>query len=183
MSSINLARYKRIVQYFWDPEPKNHAGYSTPIWCLGSRYGCKSEVLSINTDHLLVEPQGDVLNHDAEPEQQTKSATPGITSERCADLANANQLKGYGDLEWPEEFLDDFESRIWFTYRTNFPAIEESLGSKDPSAISLSLRIRSHLVNGGGFTSDTGWGCMIRSGQCLLANALAVLHLGRGTNS
>ncbi|KAJ9134747.1 Cysteine protease [Pleurostoma richardsiae] len=31
----------------------------------------------------------------------------------------------------------------------------------------------------GGFTSDSGWGCMIRSGQSLLANTLAICYLGR----
>ena len=182
MSSINLARYKRIVQYFWDPEPKNHAGLNTPIWCLGSRYGCRSEGFSSGSDPLLVDPQGDVLNDDAESEQHSKSATSDVTSREPADLFNAEKFKEYENTVWPEEFLDDFESRLWFTYRNNFPTIEESSGARDPTASSLSMRIRTHFVHGGGFTSDTGWGCMIRSGQCLLANALAVLKLGRGMN-
>lgn len=52
------------------------------------------------------------------------------------------------------EFRLDAESRIWITYRTGF----EFLGD---------------------FTSDVGWGCMIRSGQMLAANALVNLYLGR----
>ncbi|XP_024536428.1 cysteine protease ATG4A isoform X1 [Selaginella moellendorffii] len=55
------------------------------------------------------------------------------------------------------DFLLDFSSRIWITYRQGFEAIGESK-----------------------FTSDVGWGCMIRSGQMLFAQALVCHRLGRG---
>ncbi|KAK3853654.1 hypothetical protein Pcinc_039814 [Petrolisthes cinctipes] len=50
----------------------------------------------------------------------------------------------------------DVQSRIWLTYRRNFPAISDS-----------------------GYTSDKGWGCMLRCGQMVLAEALVRRHLGR----
>jgi len=47
------------------------------------------------------------------------------------------------------ECLAVIKSTIWITYRNNFPELMES----------------KHI-------SDTGWGCMIRVGQMLLASAL-----------
>jgi cysteine protease ATG4 len=79
---------------------------------------------------------------------------------------------------WPREFLDDFESRIWMTYRSGFVPIQKS---QDPKATAaMSFRVRMQNLAQSAFTSDAGFGCMIRSGQCILANALLELKLGRG---
>ena len=55
-----------------------------------------------------------------------------------------------------EEFLKDFKSLAWLTYRNGYPPAEN-----------------------GSFTSDKGWGCMMRSGQMLLCNTLLRQRFGR----
>ncbi|KAI8901748.1 hypothetical protein BC833DRAFT_576517 [Globomyces pollinis-pini] len=64
----------------------------------------------------------------------------------------SNKYPSLNDIE----FLDDFQTRIWCTYRSGFPPI---LGNS--------------------FTTDQGWGCMLRSGQMLLANGYMLHELGR----
>jgi|SRR5579859_55373 len=86
---------------------------------------------------------------------------------------------------WPVEFLDDFESRIWMTYRSDFPAIPRSPNAKGLpfTSAGAALHYAGKVLSGQGyegFSSDVGWGCMIRSAQSILANALIALHLGRG---
>ncbi|KAI4520320.1 hypothetical protein K525DRAFT_257674 [Schizophyllum commune Loenen D] len=49
---------------------------------------------------------------------------------------------------------------------------------KEPSKGALST-LTSALTGRRGLTSDAGWGCMLRTGQSLLANALVVAWMGR----
>lgn len=169
MSNVDFGRYKRIVQAFWDPEPKNDDLSGTCLWCLGKDYTSQS---SLNgAPETQSEDDGvAVIGDDRYPEQNSETIQPSAPNGVAPKHAE-------GDVErrWPPEFLDDCESRLWFTYRSNFPAIKKS----SEASMTLSVRLRS-LGDQAGFTSDTGWGCMIRSGQSLLANALVVLRLGRG---
>ncbi|GCB80264.1 hypothetical protein scyTo_0018913 [Scyliorhinus torazame] len=55
-----------------------------------------------------------------------------------------------------DEIFADVTSRLWFTYRKSFSPI-----------------------GGTGPTSDNGWGCMLRCGQMIFAQALICRHLGR----
>lgn len=60
-----------------------------------------------------------------------------------------------------DSFDSDVSSRIWLTYRYNFIPLTAKQQYKHQ------------------YTSDSGWGCMIRTGQMMLAEALLRLELGR----
>ncbi|KAH8661351.1 putative cysteine protease atg4 [Tricladium varicosporioides] len=177
MATVDFGRYKRLVQYFWDPEPTNDASSRSSIWCLGREY--RPTESSPIPPAAPASPDG---ASSAETVPQNQPATPPdstASSSFDSSLAYDESRNADNDGGWPSLFLDDFEARIWLTYRSNFPAIAKSNDPSAPSAMSLSVRLRSQLVDQAGFTSDTGWGCMIRSGQSLLANTLIMLNLGR----
>ncbi|KAL2816358.1 hypothetical protein BJX63DRAFT_420082 [Aspergillus granulosus] len=149
MNTTDIERCrKRIIQYLWDPEPKNDEEPGSPIWCLGTYYA---------------------------PPRHKEAAGEQITG----DNGIRSNTTGEGQADWPEGFLSDFESRIWMTYRSNFTPIPKESNQEGNSSLTLTVRLRSQLLESQGFTTDTGWGCMIRSGQSLLANAMAILSLGR----
>lgn len=174
MSSVDFGRYKRIIQAFWDSEPKNDRVGGSSIWCLGKEYDSHSMSDSVKISGPENQPDIPSLNeqgsHQA-PKRIKFAVSNGISVGDSEELLQESDV-GKG---WPPEFLDDCESRIWFTYRSDFPSIKKSLDA----SMTLAVRLRS-LGDQRGFTSDTGWGCMIRSGQSLLANALLILRLGRG---
>lgn len=62
----------------------------------------------------------------------------------------------YSAVDDLEEIRADVLTKIWLTYRRSF----QPVGSPQ-------------------LTTDKGWGCMLRCGQMILAQALTELHLGR----
>jgi cysteine protease ATG4 len=181
MSDSDFARYsKKFVQYFWDPVPRNTDVSMSPIYCLGVPYENRisSPVVVEPITPSAPSPSDSAASRSyeaiSEPEEITRSEAIGDGSQDSSQNRNAEDDGG-----WPPAFLDDFESKIRLTYRSNFPPIPKSQDPKAVAAMSLAVRLRQ-LGHQEGFTSDTGWGCMIRTGQSLLANTLIFSELGRG---
>jgi cysteine protease ATG4 len=144
------------------------------------------------------------------PPSSYRSSTSSIAS--STDLSTANlppsasqqhqQPKIHPGAHWPPVFYIDFISRIWLTYRSHFsqPIKDSTLtalcsscppsGGYDAVPISNTStpasspsKSRWHWGGEKTWSNDTGWGCMLRTGQSLLANALIHAHLGRGACS
>ena len=187
MAHVDIAgQYKRMMRFFWDPEPRNDDPSKAAIWCLGLSYETHEDMW---TDVPRVQPDhsSSQLTQDDDIDKETvmvASRQPVVSDPNGAESGHriaSVPVKSEEERGWPHGFLDDFESRLWFTYRSHFPPIRRSTDQNAASSLSLAVRIRSQLVDQTGFTSDTGWGCMIRSGQCLIASAMQLLKLGRGS--
>ncbi|KPI92270.1 Cysteine protease ATG4D [Papilio xuthus] len=115
------------VKFGWTVKLKTTFSKESPVWLLGRCY------------HRKLSPSGSL-------ESSTEIGTEATANETVEQI--------YG--EGIEGFKSDFVSRIWMTYRREFPTMAGST-----------------------YTSDCGWGCMLRSGQMLLAQALICHFLGR----
>lgn len=114
------------VKFGWTVKLKTSFSKESPVWLLGRCY------------HRKLSPTGSL-------ESSTEIATEAMAQP-------SDQFFGEGI----EGFKSDFMSRIWMTYRREFPT-----------------------MSGSTFTTDCGWGCMLRSGQMLLGQALLCHFLGR----
>lgn len=115
------------VKFGWTVKVKTSFSKESPVWLLGRCY------------HRKLSPTGSL-------ESSTEIGTEATAHQPM------EQILGEGI----EGFKSDFISRIWMTYRREFPTMQ-----------------------GSSFTTDCGWGCMLRSGQMLVAQALVSHFLGR----
>lgn len=178
IAKVDLGRYRRLVQMIWDPEPSNDAAVDQPIWCLGCRY-------RLAKPYDTTDDSRTSTTEESKEGTEIPSGQPAIVTEPPIDSVTSSfstirhdEANGCGD--WPLDFVHDFESKFWMTYRNEFTEIPKSEDPKAAAALSLPMRIKYQVSSQNGFTSDSGWGCMIRSGQSLLANTLCILRLGRG---
>ncbi|KAL7793131.1 hypothetical protein V8C37DRAFT_378550 [Trichoderma ceciliae] len=194
--TVDLGRYRRIMQMFWDPEPSNDVNSDQPVWCLGRSYrlddsNCSSSRTVNRRTRSVGHDASETCGSDAveisHPTQNLPSVSnlsakapetpPASTSSSLSSAVADEELP----LErgWHPGFLEDMASKFWMTYRSGFDPIPKSVDPRATSALSFSVRIKSTLSDPTGFSSDSGWGCMIRSGQSLLATTIGILRLGR----
>ena len=85
--------------------------------------------------------------------------------ENCATISSEVWVLGRQYPEKNDAFLSDVFAKSFFSYRYDFLPITNLHNDGDGTRVS----------------SDAGWGCMHRSGQMLIAQALTYSALGRGT--
>lgn len=182
-----FARFsKRAVDYLFDRPARNED--ASPIWCLGRSYDSEYQYIdrqdhttgaspSNKSDSAVSHADSAVVTH---PQPKTEEGPEAADDElvKSFDQVQLSKSMDEEDLGWPSEFLEDVGSRIWLTYRSDFPPIAKSRDPAATSAMSFTTKLRN-IANQGGFTSDSGWGCMIRTGQSLLANTILLNQLGR----
>lgn len=132
------------VRYGWTMRKKANFSDEEAIWLLGIMYHRK-----IQTKRSTPLWSSTSSQKSWNPVALGSRTTWG-QSESAATQDDDGRLASY------ELFLEDFSSRLWFTYRREFPPIP-----------------------GTDITTDCGWGCMLRSSQMMLAQAVVTHVLGR----
>lgn len=169
-----MPQVRRVFEYLLDKEPAN-IDHDNPIVVLGQEY---SPIYPKLPSQEPSEPSTAASSSLVSAGERPVSQTSDQGHEQHQTGANSSARASSN--EWPADFLQDVESRIWLTYRQSFSLIERAANGPAPVSISnISNILRGNGLDMSGFTSDAGWGCMIRTSQSLLANTLVTLHLGR----
>ncbi|KAL8738928.1 MAG: hypothetical protein Q9181_000380 [Wetmoreana brouardii] len=112
MSSKDFGGYKRIVQYFWDPEPRNDDPFNSPVWCLGRSYnpGLVADPQLPESDSQVKEDSASSPTTQGTAASQTETSEAGSADDKSKAFGISNGVLEE-DRGWPSDFLDDFESR------------------------------------------------------------------------
>ncbi|KAI0697475.1 hypothetical protein BC835DRAFT_1413706 [Cytidiella melzeri] len=167
---------------------------SDPIWLLGVEHpGYEPDAVPASP-HASLGRRSSVESSRRSPSsfRSSPSTSPADVHGADPSLSQSQPTPSHVNKDparnWPPVFYADFTSRIWLTYRSQFLPIRditlEDLEAAAPDSAILSPSPQPKKWNwplGGEkcWTSDAGWGCMLRTGQSLLANALLHAHLGR----
>ncbi|EJS42084.1 atg4p [Saccharomyces arboricola H-6] len=143
-----------------------------------------SEESVIFRNHVYV-VLGEIYPEQEQEGSPQQSEQDGGFREEVASGGFLSSLFGRETSSYTDEFLLDVRSRVNFTYRTRFIPIPRAPDGPSPLSLNVLVRtnpintIENYIANPDCFNTDIGWGCMIRTGQSLLGNALQILHLGR----
>lgn len=167
-----------MLEYIWDQTAVN-TGCSGNLVVLGGQY-CS---VSNDTDKAGAganSGSGDSVTANGIQGDGGHTRGDELVARLSENLKSFFHSEKQLESQWPTAFIDDVLSRTWLTYRTGFPPIERD--KNGPSVLNLGSLLRGTLDlsnSSKGFTTDAGWGCMIRTSQSLLANSLMMLKLGR----
>ncbi|XP_001660889.2 cysteine protease ATG4D isoform X1 [Aedes aegypti] len=150
------------VKFGWSGKLKTSFSKEQPLWLLGRCYHQKAALpgsSSMESSVELVTGAAASVEPNQTPFENVQRSPSEIFVESPPEETGTDAVEeGSPDVEMEdiEAFKRDFVTRLWMTYRKEFQTMDDS-----------------------NYTSDCGWGCMIRSGQMLLAQGLLVHFLGR----
>lgn len=162
--SMNTSAYAQPEDYYFDPAilsatPNLSSSFSIVQTGSGEH---RSDSLPIQLQNhqqqtnammnsfLSVSPPNTTIASISVPSSLSSSARPQFL----------NRLLSENLIRTPLE--QEIYSRLWFTYRKDFEPLR---GNTDNSSVK--------------YTSDCGWGCMLRSAQMLIAQALLQHHFSK----
>ncbi|XP_019524928.3 cysteine protease atg4da [Aedes albopictus] len=151
------------MKFGWSGKLKTSFSKEQPLWLLGRCYHQKAALPASSSMEGSVElVQGTTATAETNqmavfdsvqrsPSEIFVESPPEETGTDAVEESSSSV-----EMEDIEAFKRDFVTRLWMTYRKEFQTMDDS-----------------------NYTSDCGWGCMIRSGQMLLAQGLLIHFLGR----